>query len=411
MYTKLHTTLTDHAGANEAGKLINACVHCGFCLETCPTYLDRRDERDSPRGRIYLIRQLLESGEASANSRVHLDRCLSCRSCETTCPSGMQYGRLLDIGRGLMEQKAPRPFCGRVFRQALRAVLTRPRLFALGLGLARAIRPWLPAPLRNTIPERRSPGAVPAPGHRRFMLIADGCVQRAATPLTNAAAARVLDRLGISLVSAPDAGCCGAVDYHLGAHEAGLRHMRRNIDAWWPHIEAGAEAIIFSASGCGTLLTDYGECLAHDPKYAERARRVAELARDLSQVLLAEDLALLQLQGEGRQVALHVPCTLHHGLGLSQAPRDILRRAGVELVPCRDEHLCCGSAGTHSILQASAGRRLRDRKLEALLENNPQLIATANVGCQLHLQSGTELPVHHWIELLDERMKDPGGTL
>lgn len=402
MHTELHPQLIDLTEAAQASQLINACVHCGFCLETCPTYLDRRDERDSPRGRIYLIRQFLESGNASEHTRRHLDRCLTCRSCETTCPSGMQYGRLLDIGRGLMEKQLPRPRQSRYFRWLLRKVFTRAYLFGTGLRLAQLLRPLLPASLQEQVPQRQNIGPRPTAAHTRRMLILEGCVQKAATPLTNAAAARVLARLGISLVSVPRSRCCGSVDYHLGAVDDALGHMRRNIDAWWPHIEAGAEAIIFTASGCGTLLTDYGELLAHDPNYVERARKVAELARDLSQVILAEDLNLLGNTENRHRVAVHIPCSLNHGLGLASGPGDILRQLGFSITACAEEHLCCGSAGTYSILQKESSQRLRDRKLAALNKNNPDLIVTANVGCQLHLQDEDGKPVRHWIELLDK---------
>jgi glycolate oxidase iron-sulfur subunit len=402
MHTELHPQLIDLTEASQASQLINACVHCGFCLETCPTYLDRRDERDSPRGRIYLIKQFLESGDASEHTRRHLDRCLTCRSCETTCPSGMQYGRLLDIGRGIMEKQLPRPRQSRYFRWLLRKVFTRPYLFGPGLRLAQLLRPLLPASLQEQVPQRQNIGTRPTAAHTRRMLILEGCVQKAATPLTNAAAARVMARLGISLVSVPRSRCCGSVDYHLGAVDDALVHVRRNIDAWWPHIEAGAEAIIFTASGCGTLLTDYGELLAHDPNYVERARKVSELARDLSQVILAEDLNSLGNTENRHRVAVHIPCSLNHGLGLAWGPGEILRQLGFTVTACTEEHLCCGSAGTYSILQKESSQRLRDRKLAALNKNNPDLIVTANVGCQLHLQVENGKPVRHWIELLDK---------
>jgi glycolate oxidase iron-sulfur subunit len=401
MHVELHPVFKNQADAAQAAELISACVHCGFCLATCPTYLDARDERDSPRGRIYLLKQLLEQGESSEATLTHLDRCLTCRSCETTCPSGMRYGRLLDLGRVMAEQQAPRPLHQRWFRRTLRFVLTRPALFGLALRCGQLCRPLLPATLGRKIPPRQAVRAVPAPTHKRRMLLLEGCVQKAATPATNAAARRVMDRLGINLVPIPGAGCCGAVDHHLGATEDGLDHMRRNIDAWWPALESGAEAVVSSASGCGTQLAEYGELLASDPDYADKARRVSALSRDLSQVLLAEDPRRLAPAGGRQRIAVHTPCSLQHGLGLPDTVATLLRQAGFELTTTRDDHLCCGSAGTYSILQPERSERLRARKLQALEGDQPDLIATANVGCQLHLQEGAGVPVKHWIELLD----------
>lgn len=401
MYLDLHSRYADTAQGKTAQQLTSACVHCGFCLATCPTYLDNRDERDSPRGRIYLIKQMLESGQAGEHTRQHLDRCLTCRSCETTCPSGVEYGRLLDIGRELVEQQAPRSGDSALFRSALRGLLSRPGLFALALRLGQALRPLLPAAIKRKIPERQQLGPIPDATRERSMLLLEGCVQAAATPATNIAARRVCDRLGITLVAAPGAGCCGAVNYHLAAHADGLDNMRRNIDAWWPYIESGAEAIVVSASGCGSMLADYGHLLAGDPQYADRAQRVSAMAKDIGEILLAEDLQSLPVNTAIGKVAVHVPCSLQHHLKLPELVPQILQRTGFELATTRDNHLCCGSAGTYSILEAEISRRLRDRKLQALTEDRPALIATANVGCQLHLAEAAGIPVVHWIELLD----------
>lgn len=400
MHVDLHPRFRNNRDGERAAQLISACVHCGFCLATCPTYLDTRDERDSPRGRIYLVKQLLETGDASARTHTHLDRCLTCRSCETTCPSGMRYGALADLGRGLLEDAAPRPAVQRLQRWLLRNALTQPLLFRTLLRAAQWLRPALPAALRVRIPQRRPRAPLPAARNKRQMLLLQGCVQSAATPNTNDALIRVLDRLGIDAVVATGSGCCGAVNYHLGAHQDGLDDMRRNIDAWWPAVAAGAEAVITSASGCGALVADYGELLAADPAYAERAQRISGLARDIGQVLAAEDLAPLQAARTGG-VALHLPCSLQHALGADGAVREVLQRMGIALGNTCDDHLCCGSAGTYSILQRPTSLRLRERKLAALTSDKPGLIATANVGCQLHLQEATDLPVRHWIELLD----------
>jgi glycolate oxidase iron-sulfur subunit len=404
MHVELHPRFANTSEGKAAQNLTSACVHCGFCLATCPTYLDSRDERDSPRGRIYLIKQLLETGAASEQTHTHLDRCLTCRSCETTCPSGMQYGKLVDIGRGLMEREAPRSVSTRSLRWLLRAVLSRPRLFAAALSLGQAVRPLLPAYLKNKIPARQARTKIPSARHARTMLVLEGCAQNAATPNTNDAARRVLDKLGITLLAAPGAGCCGAVNYHLGAHEDGLDNMRRNIDAWWPAIESGAEAIVNSASGCGSMLVGYGELLANDPAYADKARQVSALTRDIGEILLQEDLHELAINTSIGKVAVHTPCTLQHALHLPQLIPQLLQRAGFELAQTTDNHLCCGSAGTYSILQPVISTRLRDNKLAALRGDSPNCIVTANIGCQLHMQSATDIPVVHWIELFDQAL-------
>ncbi|MEZ5501376.1 MAG: glycolate oxidase subunit GlcF [Halioglobus sp.] len=401
MHVDLHPRYAGTAAGESAKALTSACVHCGFCLATCPTYLDSRDERDSPRGRIYLIKHLLESGEAAAPTRLHLDRCLTCRNCETTCPSGMQYGELLDIGRGLLEVQAPRPATETVLRRLLRCVFSRPRLLGAALALGQACRPVLPQRLRRRMPLRQAPKAPPRGTQARRMLVLEGCVQRAATPNTNAAARRVLDRLGISLVAAPRAGCCGAVNYHLAALADGLDNMRRNIDAWWPYIEGGVEAIVSSASGCGAMLVDYGRLLARDPAYADKARRVSELTRDIGEIVLAEDPGKLAINTGLGRVAIHSPCTLQHALRQPDLLAAILNRAGFQVARVPEQVLCCGSAGTYSILQSAISERLRDKALRTLTSDRPDVIATANIGCQLHLQAVAGVPVVHWIELLD----------
>ncbi|MDG2046302.1 MAG: glycolate oxidase subunit GlcF [Halioglobus sp.] len=402
MHVKLHPTFADTRSGQAAKAITSACVHCGLCLPTCPTYLDSRDERDSPRGRIYLIKNLLETGEASSQTQLHLDRCLTCRSCETHCPSGMQYGELIDIGRDLMEQAAPRPAAPRVLRWLLRFILSRPRLLQLGLAVAQFLRPLLPAGLRRKVPLRQIQKALPAHQHARKMLIFQGCVQSAATPNTNDAVYRVLDRLGISLIQAPKAGCCGAVNYHLAAHADGLDNMRRNIDAWWPYIQHhGAEAIISSASGCGAMLVDYGRLLADDADYAKKAQRVSQLSRDIGEILIDEDISSLPISAQVGKVAIHSPCTLQHALQQPDLIATLLQRAGFDIAITTEKLLCCGSAGTYSILQSTISEKLRDKTLQTLEHDEPAVIATANIGCQLHLQAAAGIPVVHWIELLD----------
>jgi glycolate dehydrogenase iron-sulfur subunit len=355
------------------------------------------------------MKQVLEGEPATAITQLHLDRCLTCRSCETTCPSGVEYGRLLDIGQHLVEERVQRPRAVTLKRRLLRTLITRPALFRSLLGMGRLVRPLLPSSLRRKIPARApSPESLPRTAHARRMLVLDGCVQPFLSPATNAAAARLFDRLGISLAPAPAAGCCGAVSYHLDALAEGLDFMRRNIDAWWPHVERGCEAIVVTASGCGTMVKDYGSHLARDPLYAAKAARISALAKDVGEILAAEGAKLCALRsplasaGPGKRIAYHPPCTLQHGQKLRGQVESLLKELGVELVPVRDTHLCCGSAGTYSILQPELSGRLRDAKLAALTANGPEEIVTANIGCQAHLQGATPLRVRHWIELVDE---------
>lgn len=402
MQTRLSEQYRHSAIGQEADAILRACVHCGFCTATCPTYQLLGDELDSPRGRIYLIKQLLEGQAVTAKTRVHLDRCLTCRSCETTCPSGVRYGRLVDIGREIVEHKLRRMPWQRTTRFLLRKLIPYPARFGILLILGRAVSFLLPATLRRKLPPRQTPVATPQRPLARRMLVLEGCAQSVATPRTNQATARVLDKLGIQLQAAPKAGCCGAVSQHLAATEEALDFMRHNIDAWWPHIENGAEAIVITASGCGTMVKDYGELLSHDPHYAEKAKRVSALARDIAEVLSRENLDRLTLRPRSGSIAFHSPCTLQHGQQLNGVVEGILANAGFNLVPVEDAHLCCGSAGTYSILQPSLSQQLLRNKVAALEKNAPDLIVTGNVGCQLHLASHSTLPVRHWIELLDD---------
>ena len=401
----MQTTLSEQARqlprAREAESILRSCVHCGFCNATCPTYQLLGDELDGPRGRIYLIKQVLEGNQVTQKTQQHLDRCLSCRNCETTCPSGVDYHNLLDIGRAVVDAQVPRPLAQRLLREGLRSVVPRTSLFKRLVGSAQLLRAWLPAPLQDKLP-RNVPAVKPRPTtrHARQVLMLEGCVQPSLSPNTNVAAARVLNRLGISVTPAREAGCCGAVDYHLDAQAAGLDRARRNIDAWWPGIEQGAEAIVQTASGCGAFIKDYGHLLSSDPAYASKAARVSALARDLAEVLRDEPLEQLGLHGEQR-LAFHCPCTLQHAQKLGGAVEDILSRLGFNLTAVPDSHLCCGSAGTYSLTQPELSRQLRDHKLNALESGHPDVIVTANIGCQSHLDSAGRTPVRHWIELVE----------
>ena len=402
MQTNIAAPFKDTAEGREAEEILRACVHCGFCTATCPTYQLVGDELDGPRGRIYLMKMVLEGETPSRSTQLHLDRCLTCRACETTCPSGVRYGRLVDIGRGVVDARVQRPFVERIMRRALRAIVPYPKRFGICYRLGRiAPQRWSGGMCKTP----RHPQAASWPSNQvleRKMLVLDGCVQPVATPATNAAAARVLAKLGIELVRAESAGCCGAISHHLTAPEEARAFMRRNIDAWWPSIEAGAEALVMTASGCGAMVREYGHVLRDDPGYAAKAMRVSELTRDLSEVLAREDLQAFAGIGHGRRIAWHSPCTLQHGQKVVGVVERILRNAGFELTPVRDSHLCCGSAGTYSLLQKKLSEPLLRNKLDALQEGHPAVIATANIGCQLHLGSESTVPVHHWIELLDE---------
>ncbi|CAN7476977.1 Lactate utilization protein A [compost metagenome] len=416
MQTNLADFLRNTPEGEEAKSIVGNCVHCGFCTATCPTYQLLGDELDGPRGRIYLMKQVLEGHAITESTRLHLDRCLTCRNCESTCPSGVRYGRLVDIGRKLVDDKleaegVQRPARERIARWVLREGLTRPALFGTALRLGQMVRPLLPGTLRNKVPAQSStaaPGTWPRNVHARKMLLLDGCVQPAMSPNINAATARVFDRVGVQLLVAREAGCCGAIRFHTGDHDGGLDNMRRNIDAWWPHIEDGAEAIVMTASGCGAMVKDYGHLLRDDPKYAERARRVSALTRDLSEVLpdFADELHTLAgaVPRDNRRVAYHPPCTLQHGQQIRGKVEALLTGLGVEVKLCADSHLCCGSAGTYSVLQPELAYRLRDDKLAKLQATQPEAIVSANIGCISHLQSGTGTPVMHWIELVDKML-------
>lgn len=393
-----------------AEAILRKCVHCGFCTATCPTYQLLGDELDGPRGRIYLIKQVLEGAPVTRKTQLHLDRCLTCRNCESTCPSGVQYGQLVDIGRQIVEERVERPAGEKAVRWALKSGLTSPA-FAPAMKLGRLVRPLLPAVLKDKVPPGAGPQASqwPTREHKRKVLMLLGCVQPAMMPNINSATARVLDAAGIQTLVADEAGCCGAIRTHLGDADGGLDDMRRNIDAWWPLVDgltsAGrVEAVLMNASGCGVTVKDYGHALAHDPAYAEKARRVSELTRDLSELPgLAEALLPRLKRGARAKLAFHPPCTLQHGQQLRGGVEKILEALGfaVELAPV-ESHLCCGSAGTYSVLQPELAHQLRDRKLRHLQPLRAEAIVSANIGCIQHLQSGTRTPVRHWIELVDE---------
>ncbi len=403
MQTAITAPLRETEQGREADLILRSCVHCGFCTATCPTYELTGDELDGPRGRIYLIKAMLEGHSPTRATQHHLDRCLTCRACETTCPSGVRYARLLEIGRAYTEAHVQRPASVRLRRWLLRALLPHRRRFAALLWLGRRVKPVITPALGRRIPPKRATAPWTRVAHTRKMLLLESCGQADATPNTNAATARVLDRLNIELVRVTKAGCCGAMSHHMSATEEARQFARHNIDAWWPHLESGAEALVVTASGCGTMVREYGELLADDPLYIGKAKRIASLARDLSEVLIREKLPFRAGRPRVR-VAFHSPCSLQHGQRVVGTVERLLERAGYTLTQVAEGHLCCGSAGTYSLLQPELSEPLLQRKVAALTGDRPDLIATANVGCQLHLESGTRVPVRHWIELVDEAM-------
>jgi len=412
MQTQLAPEYRDSPEGQEAEAILRKCVHCGFCGATCPTYQLLGDELDSPRGRIYLIKQVLEGHAPTRATQQHLDRCLTCRNCETTCPSGVQYGRLVDIGRNIVEHQVPRPFGEKALRWALKEGLPSP-LFAPALAVGRAIRPLLPTRLRDKIPARRQhPGPWPTRSHARKVLLLQGCVQPAIAPRINHATARVLDAAHIQTVVLPHTQCCGAVKFHLNDQAGGKAHMRANIDLWWPLVHSGqVQHIVINASGCAVTVKEYGHLLRHDPQYADKAAYLSSLARDLCELLpeLWEPLRP-RLQPTTAPFAWHPPCTLQHGQQLRDTVEIYMQQLGFTLRPARTEsHLCCGAAGTYSVLQSQLSLALRQRKHAALesaftVDAPPSAIVSANMGCITHLQSGTALVVKHWIEVLDEAL-------
>ncbi|MDO9106696.1 MAG: glycolate oxidase subunit GlcF [Methylovulum sp.] len=400
----MQTQLTDVINAtperDELLGILRACVHCGFCNAACPTYLEQGNELDGPRGRIYLMKQALEGQTVTRTTQQHLDHCLTCRACETACPSGVQYGRLLDISRPIIDGQVGRKLPERLLRGLITRIFPYRRRFSALLAVARLVKPLLPAPLKQKIPPKPAELAWPKATHSRKMLVLSGCVQATLAPQIDAASARVLDKLGIALLPVGGSGCCGALHYHLADHPHALAMARKNIDACQPYIEQGAEAIVMTASACGVMAKDYGTLLHADPHYAEKARRFSALTKDLSEVLMQEDLRVFS--ADHRKIAFQAPCTLQHGQRLSGVVETLLQTIGYQLVTVADGHLCCGSAGVYSLLQTDMAARLRDNKLQALEAGQADIIATANIGCLSHLQSASKQKVVHWIELLHD---------
>lgn len=418
MQTELAETYQGTPDGELAQKILSKCVHCGFCTATCPTYQLLGDELDGPRGRIYLIKQMAEGNTATQKTREHLDRCLTCRNCESTCPSGVDYGHLIDIGRKWAdEQTAPRPLAQRLLRKTLAFGLTNKPLFEAGIAVGRWVRPLLPAALQQKIPLGKKP-APPLTSHlpsHTTVLMLEGCVQPGMLPNINAATKRVYKRLGINVITAAKAGCCGAIKQHLNEHEAAQLEMKRNINAWWPYIEKqGVSTILMNASGCGATVKDYGHLLRNDRNYAAKAAKISALCKDLVELLPSQIDALEKIIGNNPKegIIFHPPCTLQHGQQIKGQLEPLLGRLGIQVNLCNDSHLCCGSAGTYSILQAPLSKQLRAQKLnhlwKAAEDFNASQIVSANIGCITHLQN-EKLPVKHWIELIDEILEQNGG--
>ncbi|MDQ6989308.1 MAG: glycolate oxidase subunit GlcF [Mariprofundaceae bacterium] len=399
MQTNIAQDILDTIDGAEANRILRSCVHCGFCTATCPTYQELGDELDGPRGRIYLIKDMLEGGEVSEKTQQHLDKCLSCRACETTCPSGVEYAHLAEIGKNMVEEKVGRSWSQSVLRWLLRKILPNAPIFAAFMAVGRVFRPVLPQILQQKIPKAKKVVAYPQQQHARQILLIEGCVQPTMSPEIDVATAHVLDKLGIETWRTQQAQCCGAVENHLHAKEAGLQRIRANIDAWLPFVDDGAEAIISTASACALEIKEYAYLLRNDAEYAEKAAIISAKAKDIVEVLSAENLSDFHITTPKR-IAFHAPCTLQHGQKLNGSVEGVLSSLNYTLLPVQDGHLCCGSAGTYSILQPELSQTLRDNKLRSLSKDTPEIIATANIGCLHHMQAGTDIPVQHWIMLL-----------
>jgi len=383
MHVELNQLSISELDNEKASQIIEACVHCGFCLATCPTYQLIGDELDSPRGRIYLIKSALENNQFSTSSLKHLDRCLTCRSCETTCPSGVEYGQLLEIGREFMESK--RTKLQTIYRFFVRKLLLTPLLFkSVGYFVRHssiATKSIKPQNVESTV------------------LLLGGCVQPTLAPNINHSIKNILAKLNVNVIESPQRECCGALDQHLAASKDALNKVKRNIDLWSAQLNSGVTVIISSASGCGVMVKDYPALFEKTDPYYEKAEFVSSKTQDIAEYLASKDLTGLRLSESN--ISYHEPCTLQHGQKLGGLVESILAQFGYDKKPIKDSHICCGSAGTYSIFEAEISNQLKEKKLKNLKASNPEMIVTSNIGCLMHLQKGSSIPVKHWVELLD----------
>ncbi|RKZ72290.1 MAG: glycolate oxidase iron-sulfur subunit [Gammaproteobacteria bacterium] len=404
MQTNIDKAIKTTTEGVEAERILRSCVHCGFCTATCPTYRLLGDELDGPRGRIYLIKGLLEGSEASDKTQIHLDRCLTCLACETSCPSGVEYGHLLDIGRQLINKKVRRTPIQRVYRYLIRNILPYPGRFSFFLRLGRGVRIILPGKYRQMVPENKRIRKTESASYQRKMILFSGCVQPLLSPEINCATTNLLDKLGIETISSHGEVCCGAINHHMAVDDSGLSFIKNNIDAWWPYIEEGIEAIVISASGCGAMIKDYGYILRNDIDYKDKARQVSMMAKDVGEIIVSEKIEKLRkiIKVSTKSYAFQNPCSLQHGQKIKDDTEVLLKKLGYQIDDIEDANQCCGSAGTYSLLQTELSEKLRRKKISAMEAVKPDVILTANIGCQLHLQQATEIPVKHWIEILEE---------
>ncbi len=400
MQTIIEKSIAETPNGKEAERILRSCVHCGFCTATCPTYQLLGDELDGPRGRIYLIKSMLEGEAVTNQTMTHLDRCLTCRACETTCPSGVEYGKLLDIGRHYVEEKVPRPWLENLYRFFILQLLPYRARFKVLFKLGKMFRFILPTEMKKLIPNKRAKNSVVEyETHARKVILFSGCVQSVLSPQINQSVIKVLDYFSVSAIELDGEQCCGAMSHHLNATEQALTFMKQNIDLFWPLIEEGAEAIISSASGCGVHLKEYGYLLRNDKEYASKAATLSSLTKDISEYLQEFDLEKISIS---KEIAFQSPCTLQHGQKLNGLTEKLLSRFGFKMTEVADSHLCCGSAGTYSILQKEISGKLQKNKIDNLMQGKPEMILTANIGCCHHLQQVSPVPVRHWIEEVAE---------
>ena len=392
-----------HAFAEEAAAIVRSCVHCGFCNATCPTYQLTGDELEGPRGRIYLIKSMLEDGVIGDATLTHLDQCLVCRNCETTCPSGVEYGRLLEVVRPHVQSSVALSLGARLERWLITRVVPYPSRLAPFVAMGRLLRPLMPARLKRMVPPIPTVRKGAYKTHARRILLLGGCAQAVMNPAIDAAAEAVFNAIGITLERCPGVDCCGALTYHLGYAEEAVATAKANVDAWWPQVEKGVDAIFATSSGCGVHLKEYARVLADEPAYAERALAIQNLVTDPIEVIDADRLSAL-IHAPDDVIAFHPPCTLQHGQRLAGRVEALLKRLGWQLCIVADSHLCCGSAGSYSLLHPATANALRKDKLDKLLSGAPREIVTANIGCQLHLGAASPVGVRHWLELLADHL-------